>query len=29
MEKRLDSRQYVADLEKHIDAMSDLSLIHI
>tara|TARA_Y100000816_G_scaffold66713_1_gene44409 strand:- start:318 stop:596 length:279 start_codon:yes stop_codon:yes gene_type:complete len=23
MEKRLDSRQYVADLEKHIDAMSD------
>ena len=23
MEKRLDSNQYVADLEKHIDAMSD------
>ena len=23
MEKRLDSRQYVADLEKHIDIMSD------
>ena len=23
MEKRLDSHQYVADLEKHIDVMSD------